>query len=448
MKRQKYNVLIFFIGLLAACDSGDQRLVGKWINLEDGRSVIAFKENNEVVYDQVARKNYTFIKEDVIEVTSTTTKATEQYEIRFLGDTLVLTGIESRQKYLPPSYFEREETIEKVVEQEARETTERMITGVDLTPYTFEELNQRMTINTALLKDIQPDTKIYVGDVGFTGDNTMQVTARVMYDEAQIPRIIWRETVESALKRNFKGRLRVIPTSIKLEKKRRNIFDGLVYLPDGDSMTIELDLRKSWMPTPDTAAMGTYTKYQMNAILGKTAIQNVDLSTEDKFHYQGEAYTAEGEKLEITTDRLKGWHLLNTADNAAIFGEFVFALRLGKKPEQITEVKKVEDGIFEMEVLLEGEEAPVTLFVDTEKLGWYPEDEIRTLETVVACQLIATTTGRLELQNVTLERINEGNYKGEAVFTEGVRKKLDVKHTGRGFTWEIVRPNAGKGKTS
>ncbi|MGF1532728.1 MAG: hypothetical protein ACFCUI_03440 [Bernardetiaceae bacterium] len=443
--RYPYFLLVSLIAFLsAACTQKQDRLVGTWLDLEDGRSLMVVTPDKEIIYDQVVRKQYTFIKPTIIEVTATASK--EQFEVDFAGDTLILTGIESRKKYLPPAYFEQPETLRRRVEQEAAAAMEKTVTSVQLTPKKFGDImDEDITLNTLLLKDITPESELHIGDVYFTGGKKITVAARVMHDEKGIPSILWRETVESALQRSFESRLLVLPTTLQLQKQKRSFFTGLAIMPEGDSLAIELDLNKSWMPTASAAAMGVYTKYQLNTYMGQGVVKYVRLKTEDQFHYEGTAYISPSEQLRIKTDRLKGWSLSPDPETAKHYARYALQARLGGVlPSQITEVKRSGEHLFGMRVKVPTEERPFQIWLDTESRTWYPVDEIASLEVVTKLQLAATATGITPLE-VRLTPKEKGIYEGTARYTKGIVKQLLVKHSGQGFTWEILQaPQSGE----
>lgn len=445
------NILLFCLSLFvfSACQNGSQELRGSWLNIKDGRSLLTFEDGDQIIYDNTVTKEYAYVKENVIEVRSKTTDIKDQYEFEFRGDTLILTGIESREKYLPPKYFERPEAVEYIVEVEAQETAKDVVTEVSLEPMLFKDIDKNMTLNQALLDDIKPESKLYVGTVSFRKGMVMEVVARVVYDAKNIPQTIWRETVESALKRSFKGRLRIEPKAVSLEKVGRGNFEGTVVMPEGENMEIELDLRKSWMPKPDTAAMGIYTKYHLNAYLGQGVVREVTLSTTDKFHYTGTAVMKDSTTMGVSTDRLKGWRVNNTAEDVRIYAKYLLPSRMGGAVEEVSNVRPVEgeEGVFRMLVRTPEEPTDLKLVIDTKNRGWYPEDDKATLEAVIKLQLKASSVDIVP-EKVMLEQVGEGEYTGEVTFNKRVRKTLAVKHSGKGFRWEFVQPKASNPASS
>ncbi|MEM6298011.1 MAG: hypothetical protein AAF740_04900 [Bacteroidota bacterium] len=427
-----------FIGLLTAC--GEQRLHETWISLDDGRSTITFTEGGQAIYNQVVKKEYEFVKDNMIEISSTAAK--EQFEISYGGDTLILTGIESRTKYLPPSYFERKETVKETVLREATQGLEKLLRVESFTSITFLKAKENITLNTVLLKDIKPETKLHRIKMSGAEGFEIEVVARVIKNKYDLPEIIWRETVESALARNVKGRLRVQPTKIKLVPSGKNEFEGVVDFGNGRSMDITLDLAKGWMPKRSLKDMNVYTEFQIEAVIGVNEVDTVILETEDNYYYTGTATTENGKTLQIKTDPLKGWSLKSSEESAITFASYLLPSMTNSEPESVSVVES-SPPTYTLAVRVEGKD--YNFLVDTEMRLLYPANEIAPIAQVIKKQINARSED-MRATNVSLRRIDETHYEGEVEFSVGIVHKLKAEYLSKGFRWEIVRPEA-KGET-
>ena len=450
----KLSLIFLALGFLTACNStssDQQKIIGKWIQIGSQEKTLDFKEDGTVLRDKKDKLNYLFEREGFIKLEGAGRRK-EEYQIAFKGDTLITLDAETRKKFFRVSSLDKPEFFRFLVADQLTSTMRKECVNVVVTKTTVADLPDSVHLQPKFLRAVKPTTEIYLADAIFKDRSTTQpsILIKKKKDGYIIP--VWRETVEAFTQRSTFALIGLKTTKIMLKETKKGKYKGQIFLEDGNLLNIDLDTKKGWIPN-DTQSMEVFTTYFIDRELGKKQCERVSLTTEDNYHYTGIAHMTDGQQLHIQTDKLKGWGVKNTMEDAKIYITYRILNGIGSTVQSL-DVKKLGNKEYKVRAKLsEGDFA--TLFVSPEYRGWYPEDNANNLAVVVKYQMNAGFVNDqkegeaiLKVVNVkigphkTKEKdimvIKEGQYIGLAILSDGTAKKLMVYHKGKSFKWEVT----------
>lgn len=434
--RSSFLVLMFFLTLAFACkDSRNSKIAGKWIGLTKSDGMIEFMDDGTSFWNTLNKRDYKFINDDMIEVTWMTTR--RKLDVEYRGDTLVLTGPETRNRYIRFDVIEKSDLINAdLIRKKIWEMRRIGFIELRAEKVTPEQLKEKILYDENRIAQIfKPDVQLYYATALLSDSSRIEVVSQPALGMPHLDATVF-ETLESRILHHFNS----VFVSSKFSKigvgsKTEKGFLGTISNDKGEEMKFSIVYGQSpLLDITDRQTINIGTRYLLNKQLGQDICTNVEFESNLK---NGTATMSDGMKVPVSINEVGEWALHPSQEQAkkmalAYFKNTAFGA------SAITEFRQLknEDYFIAFKPLSNPEYTiKGTYFAD--RADMCPIDEPGNLGVAVLAQV---NSKEKIAKEVKFTSRGKGLYEGEIIpLQQGLpTRKVVLKHEGKSYIWEIV----------
>ena len=440
--RCKVLASLFLLVFTFACkDKRIEKIEGKWIGLTEKDGMVEFNGDGTSFWNTLSKRDFRFVEDNLIEVTWMTAK--KKLDIEMRGDTLVLTGPESRNKFIKFETIEKSDVINqeligrKIFEGRGKQLLELKVEKTDL-----EKLKQKILFEeNRITKLFKPDVQLYYATALLVDSSRVELVGQPALQMPHLD-ILVHETLESRILGHFNNMFGYsMLSTIAIDKKNQQGFNGTVSNDKGEKFKFFIQLGQAPMlDIDDLPTLNTGMRYLLDKQLGYKTCEKVEFENGGK---KGTAHLKNNVKLGLNMTDKGEWNLAPDAASAKVLADYAMK-NAGFGDCDIKSLKPMKDGDFDMTFAPKAnpEYLIKAVFIGS-KADWYPVEDVKNLENTV----LAMLNRKVKVaKSLTFTAKGKGIYEGEAfAVKEGVpSRKIMLKHNGKSFMWEMVREKTNR----
>ncbi len=428
---------VIFLFLTISCkDKRIEKIEGKWTGLTPADGTVEFHEDGTSTWNNMSKRDCRFLDEEMLEVSWMTTK--KKLNVAIVGDTLTLTGPESRNKFIKHSVIEKSDAINKeLIGRKIFETKQKKLLELNVEKTDLEKLKKIILFDENKVENqFKPNIQLYYATALLMDSSRVELIAQPALGMPNLDITIY-ETLESKILAYFNGMFIVSQLGkIGIEGKSKDAIKGTVSNDRDEKLKFYLKLGQApVLDIQDPNTLNIALRYLMDKQLGYKSCEKVVFEEGGK---TAKVFFKGGFEVPLEMKETGEWEMKPDVQAAKFIASKVADLHFAVQTEVLS-VRPTKNGEFEFNFRPKNSpELTIKGILIASKADWYPIEEIKNLENTVLAQI---NKKNKIASSLTFKSLGKGMYEGELTSVkEGVPPAvIKLKHTGKAFLWELVR---------